>query len=87
VGAALGEVLARLAVAVLQWFMARKDLTDKVRLEVANGVLELAVRANEWKAVAAGRPDGGATLRVRDGAGTLILPSDDPGPGNQPPHS
>jgi len=80
IGGALGEILAKLALAFLGYFMARKDLKDSVRGEIANEVLTLAVMANEWKAEAAGRPGGGAELGVRPGGGKSLLPGERPDP-------
>ena len=79
-GGALGEILAKLALAVLGYFMARKDLKDSVRGDIANGVLTLAVVANEWKARAVTEPGGGADLRVQPDAKPVPLPGADPDP-------
>ncbi len=80
--AALGELLARLSLAYLDHYLARHDLVERTRQEVANRAYALAVKALEWKAGAAGAPDGGGGLH--DAGGTIRLPGDPPAPGRPP---
>lgn len=77
--AALGELLAQLSLAYLDHYLARHDLVERTRLEVANRAYALAVRALAWKAGAATAPDGGGMLH--DAGGTIRLPGDPPDSG------
>ena len=50
VGAALAQALASMAVAVLQWYWARKDIRDSERSKIALAGLEQINKALDWKA-------------------------------------
>jgi len=78
IGGIVGEVLAKLAVTFLREYLARKDLSDKIKLELQHEVDQLAMAALQWKADAAASPGGGAELRVREGGGTIPIPGEDP---------
>ena len=80
----LAEVLAVLAITIIAgillwalWAINRAEgrgaKDERTRAQTAG--LEQANVANTWKADAAGRADRGATLRVRDGAKPVKLPS------------
>ena len=81
---ALGDFVAAIALKFIQAWLARADLQQKAKLELALDIErvgnEAARRALEWKADAASRSDGGAGLRVREGAGGIALPGEDSGP-------
>lgn len=76
---ALAEIVYKLVVGFLQEYLKRKDLEDKIKLEIENDMLKLSAAASEWKASAAARADGGGDLRVQPGAGTVPLPGTDAG--------
>ena len=73
----LAQVLAQLAVAILQWIAGRQDLKNSVLRKAQLENNQLVIQALEWKTSAIGQPDGGASLRVRDGADEIKLPSSD----------
>lgn len=81
---ALGEVLASIALKFLQAWLQRLDVKNEARLELLLQLEEVgnaaARRALEWKASAAASPDGGASLRVRPGAGRIELQGKDSSP-------
>lgn len=83
---ALAAVLARITVAVLQWWAQRQDLRDTEQAKMALAASELARRALEWKERHPLPPAGGnplAEFRLRDGADRITpVPADDPGPAN-----
>ena len=86
----LAAILARLAVAILQWWAGREDLKrgELQRLLIEHLGLEQAALA--WTVEALNDPHRAAALRVRDGALRLegFQPSSDPpraaAPGNLP---
>ena len=77
-----GQVAVNFALGLVREALARKDLTDKVKLEIANEMLTLANAALAWKADAAVSASGGGDLGVLPGGGTVPLP----GGGAPPPH-
>lgn len=77
----LGESAVKLALEVYRQWAHDQSIRNEERGRVALQALTLANEALVWKAAAATSGDGGARLRVRDGAGTTIeLPGDDPRP-------
>ena len=82
---ALADILASLAVAILQWWAAREDLKGTVRASLALEAAQKAQAALQWKITALGKPDHGGTLRVQPGAKPVALPGDD-APPPSPPH-
>jgi len=79
----LADLLAALAIGILNWWSAREDLRNVERGRMALRAATLAARALAWKADHPVPPDadldGPAGLRVREDAGTLTLPTDRPG--------
>lgn len=75
---ALAKILAAALVELLRYFQARQDIQELVRKEIEAAGLKDANEALGWKAAAVGAPDGGATIRVRDGALSITLPGRDP---------
>ena len=75
-----GSAAATFALGLIKAALARKDISDKIKGEIANEMLVTANAALAWKADAVARPDGGAGLRVRPDAGSLGLPGDNPHP-------
>lgn len=73
----LAELFATISLKYLQAFLAREDLKDTVRLEIANGMLQYANRALQFKADALSRPDSGSSLHTQ--GGTITLPNHDAG--------
>jgi hypothetical protein len=78
----LAQLLATLAVAVLQWYAARRDIRETERGRMALEAARLGAAALTWKAdhpLPTG-PDADLDhqLVVRDDAGTLHLPIDRP---------
>jgi hypothetical protein len=78
--AALAQALAALAVSLLSWYAGREDIRETERGKMLLAAATLANRALAKKLELAARADGGARLRVRDDAGTIRLPGDDPDP-------
>jgi hypothetical protein len=76
-----GKVAVDFALGLIREALARKDFSDKIKLEIANETLTLANVALAWKAEAAARPDGGGDLRVQPNGGQVPLPG-----ANPPPH-
>ena len=81
---ALGDLIAAIALKFIQAWLARADLRQRAKLELALEMErvgnEAARKALEWKADAAGRLDGGAGLRVQPGGGGVELPGPDTAP-------
>jgi hypothetical protein len=75
-------VLSKILVDILQYFQAREDLKELVREEIRNAGLKSANDALGWKVDALGVPDGGATIRVHDGALQITLPGYSANPGS-----
>lgn len=73
----LANIVAALAMKLIQAMWARNDLKDTVRVEIANGALELAAKAHEWKSRAYGSVDAASRLHARDN-GTITLSCDNP---------
>ena len=79
----LADLVASLAVAVLNWWAAREDIKRGERQRLLIDALGLERAALEWMVAAQRDPVRWARLRVRDGAGTLSdvqLDPDAPGP-------
>ena len=74
---ALGEFLATLGLAVYREWAHTMAIRGDERGKLALAAAKLANDALTWKADAAGRRDGGATLRVRHPDDRIILPGDD----------
>ena len=72
-----GQVAVNFALGLVREALARKDLTDKVKLEIANEMLTLANAALAWKADAAVSASGGGDLLVQPGGGQVPLPRTD----------
>lgn len=76
----LAELLAALAVSILQWYAGRRDIRETERGRMALEAARLAASAMQWKEdhpLLDGRAaelDGPAGLRVRDDAGTIDVP-------------
>lgn len=88
--AALADVLAALAVALLRWWASREDLKASVRGRMALAAARQAEVALCWKAdhpVVVDPADPLADFRVRDGAGGKRVSPDDPAPPGAPGHS
>ena len=83
---ALAAVLARFAVAILQWWVAREDIKRGERQRLLIEQLGLERAALEWVAEALRDPARAATLRVRHGAGRLegFSAAPDPAGGTDP---
>ena len=69
---ALGVVVAKLAIEFVDYFMKRKDITDKAKLEIQVYAQERRIRADHW---ALTHDDPG---KLPDRGGTITL--DTPGP-------
>ena len=80
----LAQLLATLAVAVLQWYASRRDIRETERGRMALEAARLAQGALQWKAdhpVPVGADaDLDRQLVGRDDAGTIHLPPDRPPP-------
>jgi len=73
------KLLIGLALGVLQFLAQRRDQRNAAQAEVYREAWALAKKAYEWETDAIRTPDGGATLRVRDGAGPIQLHREGPG--------
>ena len=83
---ALAAVLARFAVAILQWWVAREDIKRGERQRLLIEQLGLERAALDWTIRAFNDPHRAATLRVRDGAERLegFSAAPDPASGTDP---
>ena len=82
------KLLVGLALGILQFLAQRRDQRNAAQAEVYREAWTLAKKAYEWETTAVRTPDGGATLRVRDGAGPIQLHREGPSPnGSTPPSS
>lgn len=70
------KVILAIITSVLQFMMSRYDQRNAAKAEVYRDLWERARKAYEWERGAVGADDGGATLRVRDGASTIKLQGD-----------
>ncbi len=75
------DFLAKLALGGLEVYLQRRDLRSAAFAEVSDKASELAIKAFNFKVLAASDPAGAAELRVRDRTGKLTLP----GPPSDPP--
>lgn len=82
------KILMAIVMSVLQFLAQRKDLKDAAKAEVYRELWDRSRKAYEWEQGAVATHDGGATLRVRDGAPPLQLHRDDSGADRSPlpPH-
>lgn len=68
----LGEFLAALAIGILKYLQQREDLKASLRAELEKGSMTYALKAEQWRARAAGNPDADH-LRVRKPGASLSL--------------
>lgn len=73
----LEKIILSLVVGVLKYFMDRHTQNQSAKAEVYRELWANAKKAYEWETGAAASPDGGADLRVKDGAGTIKLDQHD----------
>ena len=69
---ALGVVVAKLAIEFVDYFMKRKDITDKAKLEIQVYAQERRIRADHW---ALTHDDPG---KLPDRGGIIEVNSSDP---------
>jgi len=85
---AIGEILATIAVKFLQAWLARVDLRERAKLEIALEIERVGHaaerRALEWKVDAISKPGGGSDLRVQPGGGRIELSGTDSTPPSKP---
>ena len=84
-----GEAIVKLAVELIKQWSHDLSIRKDERAKMALAAYGFAVLALRYQADAAGRGDGGASLRVREGGGTVPIPSINPdapsGAGVPPP--
>jgi len=78
------QLAAALAVALLRYVLANRQLMEEGQRVEYEEALRRAERALSWKTIAATRPDGGSNLGVRPGAEAITIPGLDPDPPSVP---
>ena len=72
----LSQFLAALAIGILKYLQQREDLKSSLRAELEKESMNYALKAEQWRARAAGNPDADH-LRVRKPGSSLSLSSGD----------
>lgn len=72
----LSQFLAALAIGILKYLQQREDLKASLRAELEKESMNYALKAEQWRARAAGNPDADH-LRVRKPGASLSLHSGD----------
>ena len=72
----LSQFLAALAIGILKYLQTREDLKASLRAELEKESMNYALKAEQWRARAAGLPDADH-LRVRKPGASLSLSGGD----------